>query len=162
MDLSIQALCNAIHVIPADKVTLSQWFLRPPTMPQNIKNPSSCSGTPHSFQPPSTRKKKANTSPLAPQMRPTASKCQKDRLALPCLPPVPKEHNSFEISFSSGMIRCFSHQNNNALPAPEKAQLPPRQATQITFVEFQSYFLPILLNSAKRFTQLQPTATEAS
>lgn len=77
MDLPIQPLCNAIHVIPADEVTLTQWFLRPPTTPQDKKNPAAAQALPVPLAPPSKEKKKPNTRPLAPQTRPTASKMSK-------------------------------------------------------------------------------------
>lgn len=63
MDLSTQAVCNAIHVIPADKVTLSQWILRPPTMPQNIKTPAAAQALPIPFVPQVKGRKRQTQAP---------------------------------------------------------------------------------------------------
>lgn len=111
MDLPIQPLCNAIHVIPADEVTLTQWFLRPPTTQNNQQllrhSLSLCS--------PNKEKKKSK------QEADSFKNVKKDRLASPVC------HRSQRNTIH---LIDLSH-------APEKAQLFPCQGTQTTFVGFQ-------------------------
>lgn len=124
MDLPSQPARNAIHVIPADKVTLTQWFLRPPIMPQH-KNPTAAAQTfPVFLPPPSKEKKKSKHKACSSTNEANSFKnVRKDGLELPCLPSVPKEHDSFKSPFSSSIIRFYSQHNNNAWPGPEKVQL---------------------------------------
>lgn len=142
------------------------WDL--PSCP-NTKSPTAAAQTfPAPLSPASKEKKKSKHKACSSTNEADSFKnVRKDWLELPCLPSVPKEHDSFKSPFSPSMIRFYSYQNNNARPAPEKVQLFLCWMTQSTFVGLEqhgkswcSYSLPNLLTSAKRFMQHQPTATK--
>jgi len=63
MHLPTQPLCNAIHVIPADEVTLTQCFLRPPTMSQHKRSPAAAQALPIPLAPQVKRRKRQTQGP---------------------------------------------------------------------------------------------------